>query len=86
MTLQDRETFQAWVESPLTREFLSLLEAKHRHLKDKWGSGWVLSPEEQAQAVLLGQLARICHSDGDDKGGGARPASIMDFAVYLGKE
>jgi hypothetical protein len=59
MTIRTEEGFQAWKDSPLTREFLQFLKDRQRSLMEAWGRGKSLNPEHQAQAVLLGQLAEI---------------------------
>lgn len=61
--LQDPEVFQAWKDSPLTKDFLSLLMLKQRGLMEAWARGHSMQPEEQAQAVLLGRLAGLSHDD-----------------------
>ena len=59
MTIRTEEGFQAWKDSPLTREYLQFLRDRQADLMRAWGEGKSLSPEHQAQAVLLGQLAGI---------------------------
>lgn len=55
--------FQAWKDSPRTQEFLRFLLDRQADLCLAWGKGQQLSPEHQAQAVLLGQLAAISWDD-----------------------
>ena len=80
MTILEREEFQAWKASPVTAEFLSLLAARQQALMAAWGSGSPLTPEQQAQAVILGQLARIRFSEADQRENEPRAATIEDLA------
>ena len=76
MQITNPEEFSQWLANPLTQEFLGLLKARHLRLTEAWGAGRQLTAEEQAQAVLLGQLARLrFSSDGDEVA-----ASIEDLA------
>jgi hypothetical protein len=59
MTIRTEEGFQAWKDSPLTREYLQFLRDRQAALMRAWAEGKSLTPEHQAQAVLLGQLAEI---------------------------
>lgn len=59
MAIMEQEQFQAWRDNPLTQEFLGLVRKRQQELTAAWGRGLPLSPEQQAQAVLLGQLAGI---------------------------
>lgn len=59
MAILDKEEFQRWRDHPLTGEYLDLLKLRRTHLMEAWAAGRHLSPEEQAQAVLLGQLAEV---------------------------
>jgi hypothetical protein len=61
--LLDREQFQAWKDHPVTVEFFQYLRARQWALMQAWGRGQIWSPEQQAQAVLLGQLAEISLAD-----------------------
>lgn len=61
--LLDPEQFQAWKEHPVTAEFLRFLKDRQRGLMEAWGRGVALCPEQQAQAVLLGQLAGISSAE-----------------------
>jgi len=61
--LQEEETFQAWKDHPLTKDFRALLLLKQQRLMEAWGRGHPMMPEEQAQAVLLGRLADLSHED-----------------------
>ncbi len=61
--LSDREAFQAWKDSPATKEFLSFLRDRQSDLMSAWGLGAMMGPEQQAQAVLLGQLADLTWQD-----------------------
>ncbi len=62
MPLSDPDQFQAWMESPLTKEFLSLLDKNHSHLTRAWGRGRVMTEWEQSRAQTLLQLAYLKHS------------------------
>lgn len=57
--LLDRAEFQNWRDNPVTVEFLGFLRDRQQALMVAWGRGLSLTPEEQAQAVLLGQLADL---------------------------
>lgn len=59
MSLKTQEGFQAWKDSPLTKEFLQYLKDRQQDLCLAWGVGKTLTVEQQAQAVLLNQLAGI---------------------------
>lgn len=61
--LTDKEAFQEWINSPLTLEWIKYLKDRQQALMEAWSQGSMTSPEEQAQAVLLGQLARIRSED-----------------------
>jgi hypothetical protein len=69
MTILEREGFQQWKDSPLTREFLGLLAKRQLGLMEAWGRGQPLLPEQQAQAVILGKLAEISFEDVQDMAG-----------------
>lgn len=69
MTILEREGFQQWKDSPLTQEFLSLLGKRQSALMESWGQGVHLLPEQQAQAVILGQLAEVSFEDVQDMAG-----------------
>lgn len=59
MTILEQAEFQRWKENPLTKDFLSLLAKRQASLMEAWGRGVPMAPEQQAQAVVLGQLAEI---------------------------
>ena len=61
--LQEEEVFQAWKDSPLTKAFRELLLTKQQNLSQAWARGHSMTPENQASAVLLGQLADLSHDD-----------------------
>lgn len=61
--LADKAEFQRWADSPATVEFLSYLRERQLHLMQAWGRGLALTVEQQAQAVLLGQLAELTWED-----------------------
>ena len=61
--LLDPEEFQRWKDCPLTQCFLNYLRDRQSDLMLAWGRGLVVLPEEQAQAVVLGQLAEIRFED-----------------------
>lgn len=63
MAILDKEEFQRWRDHPLTVEFLGVLRQRRSDLMEAWGRGQFLSPEQQAQAVLLGQLAGVSCND-----------------------
>jgi hypothetical protein len=69
MTILEPEEFQRWKDSPMTREFLNLLQKRRQHLMEAWAAGQPLNPEQQAQAVLLGHLADLKHEDVLDMAG-----------------
>jgi hypothetical protein len=69
MMILEQEAFQQWKDNPLTREFLSILKDRRQHLMEAWGRGQPLMPEQQAQAVLLGQLAEINFEDVQEMAG-----------------
>lgn len=78
--LNSPEGFQAWKDSPATQEFLGLLGQRQRDLMAAWGRGASLTPEQQAQAVLLGQLSRIRFREEGRSEGEQPAASIEDLA------
>ena len=81
MSLTNKDQFQAWVESPPTQEFLGFLKAAQVRLMEEWGNrGVSLPPETQAQAVLLGQLSRVCFRDSDRPEDSPLAATIEDLA------
>lgn len=80
MGLKNKEEFQAWVESPLTKEFLGLLRARQLRLMEEWGSGREQPAEKQAQAVLLGLLSRVRFRDSDRPEDSPMAATIEDLA------
>lgn len=59
MVILEPEEFQRWRDNPLTVEFLGLLKLRRQHLMEAWARGQSLTPEEQAQAVLLGKLSEV---------------------------
>lgn len=59
MAILEPEEFQRWRDQPLTGEFLGLLKLRRQHLMEAWAGGMPLTPEQQAQAVLLGQLSEV---------------------------
>lgn len=61
--LLDPGEFRAWKDHPTTVEFLRFLKDRQMALAEAWARGTVWSPEQQAQAVLLGQLAEISSAD-----------------------
>lgn len=63
MMLADKEVFQAWKEDHRTQEFFQYLKDRQTDLSTAWAEGKQLSPEQQAQAVLLGRLADLSHDD-----------------------
>jgi hypothetical protein len=69
MKILEVAEFQRWKEHPLTVEFLALLGKRRLNLMEAWGSGTPLSPEQQSQAVILGQLAQVRHEDVLDMAG-----------------
>ena len=77
--LTTREGFQAWVDRKETQEFLALLRSKQLRMMEEWGSGRTWEAEQQAQAVLLGQLARLRFNEADQDDG-PRGATIEDLA------
>jgi hypothetical protein len=69
MTILEAEEFQRWKDNPLTREFLSLLAQRQPALTEAWGRGVQMAPEQQAQAVILGQLAQVRFEDVQEMAG-----------------
>jgi hypothetical protein len=61
MEILNREAFQEWRESPLTQDFFRLMADRKQSLMEQWAAGTpgAHSPEFQAQARLLGQLAEM---------------------------
>ncbi len=78
MSLTNKADFLEWRDHPLTQEFLGLLRAKQCRMMEAWGSGTAWAAEQQAQAVLLGQLARLRFSEADQDE--HRGATIQDLA------
>lgn len=85
MSLTNRAAFLEWRDQPRTQEFLKLLRAKQCRMMEAWGSGTAWAAEQQAQAVLLGELARLRFSE-DDQDDGPRGATIEDLAQLELKE
>lgn len=69
MTILEREGFQQWKDSPLTREFLSILANRQLALMEAWARGSLMAPEQQAQAVILGKLAEVSFEDVEEMAG-----------------
>jgi len=69
MQILEREEFQRWRDHPLTAEFLKLLDQRRNNLMEAWAAGQPLAPEQQAQAVLLGQLTQVSFEDVLDMAG-----------------
>lgn len=61
--LINREEFQRWADHPGTKAFMTYLADGQRALMKAWAAGKSLVPEQQAQAVLLGQLVRVSSDD-----------------------
>lgn len=61
--MQDKATFQEWKDNPATQDFLTYLAERQMALMEAWGRGAPLTPEQQAQAVLLGRLSTIRFED-----------------------
>ncbi len=57
--LLDPGEFQRWMDNPTTREFLGYLRDRQQALMAAWGRGVSTTVEQQAAAVLLGQLADL---------------------------
>ena len=76
MTILEPEEFQRWKDQPLTREFLKVLAKRRQALMEGWGSGQMLTPEQQSQAVLLGQLAAVSFDDVCDMAGVERAETV----------
>ena len=79
MSLTDRDQFRAWMDLPPTKEFFSLLRQKQVGLMERWAEGSAVTPEEQSQAVLLGQLARLRFDESEQDGIGMRAATIEEL-------
>jgi hypothetical protein len=69
MQILEEAEFQRWKDNPLTREFLSLLGKRQLNLMEAWGRGQPMAPEQQAQAVILGQLAQVRFEDVQEMAG-----------------
>lgn len=65
MPLSNPEEFQAWRDSPLTKEFLNLLVENHLSMTLAWGRGRLMTEREQEKATVLGSLARLRFSRAD---------------------
>ena len=57
--LTSREEFQRWTEHPGTVAFLEYLRDRQEALMVAWARGSQMAPEQQAQAVMLGQLVSL---------------------------
>ena len=57
--LLNPEALREWKASPLTQDFLAYLRDRQMDLMQAWGRGVLWNPEQQAQAVLLDQLADL---------------------------
>ncbi len=71
--LTSKEEFQRWAEHPGTKAFLAYLLKRQAALMEAWGRGASLVPEQQAQAVLLGQMAGLNSDDIAHEYGVERP-------------
>jgi hypothetical protein len=63
MEILERAEFQRWRDQPLTHQFLKVLGMRRDNLATAWSQGQPLTPEQQAQAVLLGRLAEVRFED-----------------------
>ncbi len=63
MQIHQREVFQEWLQNPLTQEYHQFHRDRRASLAERWARGNPLTPEHQAQAVMLGQLADISWED-----------------------
>lgn len=61
--MKERDSFQEWKDQPGTRDFLAFLAKRQQRLMEAWGRGAPLTPEQQAQAVLLGRLSKVSFDD-----------------------
>ncbi len=61
--LVDKETFQAWRDSPQTKDFMAGLSQRRAAIAEAWARGQQMQPEIQASAVLLGDLVGLSHED-----------------------
>ena len=61
----DPEQFQAWVESPRTKLFLSYLWERREMLADQWARGQEMGPKAQLAALLLGEISSLKWADVD---------------------
>jgi hypothetical protein len=59
--LTDPEVYQGWKDSPQTQAYLQILNQRRLYLMEEWARGRMTTPEQQAQAVLLTQLADLSH-------------------------
>lgn len=68
MQILDKEQFQLWRDNPLTKDFLGLLQERHRTLGEAWARGLPLTAEQQATAVLSGQLGQVSFDHDPERG------------------
>lgn len=61
--LTDPDILAEWKGNPLTQAFLGYLRDRQMALMEAWALGSMEAPEQQAQAVILGQLHRISSDD-----------------------
>lgn len=61
--MKEQDSFQEWKDSPGTRDFLAYLGERRKALMEAWAEGLMVSPEQQAQAVLLSRLCQISFKD-----------------------
>lgn len=57
--LRDKEEFDRWWGHPGTQAFRMYLVDRVEALSEAWARGAEMSPEQQAQAVLMNQLVEL---------------------------
>lgn len=61
--MTEPDSFREWLDNPATQDFLKYLRERQMALMEAWGRGLMTSPEQQAQAVLLGRLSDLSFED-----------------------
>ena len=61
--MNNPQDFLAWKANPLTQGFLQYLTDHRRSMADLWASGQPMTPQQQAQAEVEGDLINLSCSD-----------------------
>lgn len=59
----NKEAFQEWKAHPLTKVLLAFLRDNQTKLAQQWAAGTEMSPQQQAKALLMGELSALEWAD-----------------------